>query len=215
VTRRKPRPTERRPADDAERSAREACELLGLGNDPVRLCPADRLRVDMVSTLRLVIDHAGEAVLAGGAADLTRLVGAVDHLTKLLPKAATEPVSHRADPRKALLEMILQMRDRDEIADTAAEPSLRSRIAELEAENAKLRAAARAAPGAAPVEAVPAAPANVVPMKPPALAAPAPAAPAAPAYDYDANTEWKSYVNSDGSISPTPFGGSRKYWGPV
>src|SRR5258705_13921660 len=81
MTRRKPRPTERRPADDAERSAREACELLGLGNDPVRLCPADRLRVDMVSTLRLVIDHAGEAVLAGGAADLTRLVGAVDHLT--------------------------------------------------------------------------------------------------------------------------------------
>jgi hypothetical protein len=181
MTRRKPRPTERRPADDAERSAREACELLGLGNDPVRLCPADRLRVDMVSTLRLVIDHAGEAVLAGGAADLTRLVGAVDHLTKLLPKAATEPVSHRADPRKALLEMILQMRDRDEIADTAAEPSLRSRIAELEAENAKLRAALAAKAGA-PSPGSPPAPAggNVVPLPrgAPAWAAPAPAAPA-------------------------------------
>jgi hypothetical protein len=120
----------------------------------------------MVSTLRLVIDHAGEAVLAGGAADLTRLVGAVEHLTKLLPKAATEPVSHRSDPRKALLEIILQMRDRDEIADRAEEPSLRERVAVLEAENAKLRAAA--APGAAPVEAAPAAAANVVPLKPPA-----------------------------------------------
>jgi hypothetical protein len=127
MTRRK-RPTESRPArhtDDAERAAVEACELLGFGNEPSRLCASDRLRVDMVSTLRLVIDHAGEAVLAGGAADLTRLVGAVDHLTKLLPKAATEAPSHRADPRKALLEMILQMRDRDEIANRAEEPSLR------------------------------------------------------------------------------------------
>ena len=138
----------------------------------------------------------------------SRLVGAVDHLTKLLPKAATEPVSHRADPRKALLEMILQMRDRDEIADTAAEPSLRSRIAELEAENAKLRAAARAAPGAAPVEAAPAAPAaNVVPM-------PRAPAPAAPAYDYDASNEWKAFVNSDASIRSTPRGGGHD-WGPV
>ena len=214
MTKHKPKPAESRPArhtDDAERSAREACELLGLGNEPGRLCPADRLRVDLVSTLRLVIDHAGEAVLAGGAADLTRLVGAVDHLTKLLPKAATEPVSHRADPRKALLEMILQMRDRDEIADTAAEPSLRSRIAELEAENAKLRAAARAAPGAAPVEAAPAAAANNVVSLP---RAPAPAAPAAPAYNYDASNEWKAFVNSDGSIRSTPRGSGHD-WGPV
>ena len=210
MTKRKPTTERLRPkTDDAERAAVEACELLGFGNEPSRLCASDRLKVDLVSTLRLVIDHAGQVALEGGTADIGRLVGAVDHLTKLLPKAATEPVSHRADPRKALLEMILQMRDRDEIADTAAEPSLRSRIAELEAENAKLRAAARAAPGAAPVEAAPAALAanNVVPM-------PRAPAPAAPAYDYDANTEWKSYVNSDASIRSTPRGGGHD-WGPV
>jgi hypothetical protein len=182
----------------------ECHESIGLRRELVHQLTADRLRVDLVSTLRLVIDHAGEAVLAGGAADLTRLVGAVEQLTRLLPKAATEAPSHRADPRKALLALILQMRDRDEIADRAEEPSLRERVAVLEAENLTLRAAARAAPGAAPVEAAPAAPAvnNVVPMP----RAPAPAAPAAPAYDYDANSEWKSYVNSDGSIRSTPRG---------
>jgi hypothetical protein len=147
MTKRKPT-TERRPTDDAERSAREACELLGLGNDPVRLCPADRLKVDLVATLRLVIDHAGQVALEGGTADVGRLVTAVEQLTRLLPKAATEAPSHRADPRKALLEMILQMRDRDEIADRAEEPGLRERIAALEAENKRLRAGA--APGAAP-----------------------------------------------------------------
>jgi hypothetical protein len=143
MTRRK-RPTESRPArhtDDAERAAVEACELLGFGNEPSRLCASDRLKVDLVSTLRLVIDHAGQVALEGGTADIGRLVGAVEQLTKLLPKTATEAPSHRADPRKALLEMILQMRDRDEIADRAEEPSLRDRIAVLEAENLTLRAA--------------------------------------------------------------------------
>src|SRR5258705_511940 len=48
---------------------------------------------------------------------------------------------------------------------------------------------------------------NVVPLKPSS-------APAAPAYDYDANSDWKSYVNSDGSIRSTPRGGGHD-WGPV
>ena len=214
MTRRK-RPTESRPArhtDDAERAAVEACELLGFGNEPSRLCASDRLKVDLVSTLRLVIDHAGQVALEGGTADIGRLVGAVEQLTKLLPKTATEAPSHRADPRKALLALILQMRERGEIADRAEEPGLRERIAALEAENKRLRAGA--APGAAPVEAVPAAPANVVPMKPPAPAAPAPAAPAAPAYDYDRERGWRDHVLPDSSISPTPMSGG-KWWGPV
>jgi len=150
--------------------------------------------------------------LEGGTADIGRLVGAVEQLTKLLPKTATEAPSHRADPRKALLALILQMRERGEIADRAEEPGLRERIAALEAENKRLRACA--APGAAPVEAVPAAPANVVPMKPPAPAAPAPAAPAAPAHDYDRERGWRDHVLPDSSISPTPMSGG-KWWGPV
>ena len=199
MTRRK-RPTESRPArhtDDAERAAVEACELLGFGNEPSRLCASDRLKVDLVSTLRLVIDHAGQVALEGGTADIGRLVGAVEQLTKLLPKTATEAPSHRADPRKALLEMILQMRDRDEIADRAEEPSLRERVAVLEAENAKLRAAA--APGAAPVEAAPAAAANVVPLKPPAAAAKASPSLSDVAASYPAPAEpWREFAGGGG-----------------
>jgi hypothetical protein len=218
VTKRK-RPTEkRRPADDAERSAVEASELLGFGSNPDRLCASDRLKVDLVSTLRLVIDHAGQVALEGGTADIGRLVGAVEQLTKLLPKAATEPASHRSDPRKALLELILTMRDRGEIADRADEPSLREEIAALRTENETLRRAARAA-GAPPVTPREA---DVTPPSelgeffrgPPRPGPDDPKPPvtiegkatAAPAYDYDANSDWKSYVNSDGSIRSTPRG---------
>jgi phage terminase large subunit-like protein len=47
--------------------------------------------------------------------------------------------------------------------------------------------------------------------------APLPSAPAAPAsnYDYNANQDWKNYVLPDGTITSTPFGESKKYWGPV
>jgi hypothetical protein len=44
-----------------------------------------------------------------------------------------------------LLDLILTMRDRDEIADRAEEPSLREEIAALRTENEMLRRAARAA----------------------------------------------------------------------
>jgi hypothetical protein len=217
MTKKKPPPERLRPkTDDAELALAEACKLLGCGGDPSKLCGADRVRVGMVAGLMAAVDAATESLLAGNssAGDIGRLTSSVDALIRLLPKAATEPAQTREDPRKALLDLILTMRERDEIADRAEEPSLRERVAVLEAENAKLRAAARAAPGAAPVEAVPAAPANVVPMKPPAPAAPAPAAPAAPAYDYDRERGWRDHVLPDSSISPTPMSGG-KWWGPV
>jgi phage terminase large subunit-like protein len=34
-------------------------------------------------------------------------------------------------------------------------------------------------------------------------------------YDYNANSDWKNYVLPDGTITTTPFGGGRKYWGPI
>ena len=182
MTRRK-RPTESRPArhtDDAERAAVEACELLGFGNEPSRLCASDRLKVDLVSTLRLVIDHAGQVALEGGTADIGRLVGAVEQLTKLLPKTATEAPSHRADPRKALLALILQMRERDGIPDEGINEQA-GEVAALKAELAALKAggAGKAVADDVPemVERVPAPAAkNVVPLKPSS----APAAPEPP-----------------------------------
>jgi len=59
----------------------------------------------------------------------------------------------------------------------------------------------------------PAPAAKVVPL--PRAAAPAPAAKASPSYDYDRERGWRDHVQPDGSISPTPFGGGRKWWGPV
>ena len=213
MTKKKPPPERLRPkTDDAELALAEACKLLGCGGDPSKLCGADRVRVGMVAGLMAAVDAATESLLAGNssAGDIGRLTSSVDALIRLLPKAATEAPTHRADPRKALLAIILQMRERGEIADRAEEPGLRERIAALEAENKRLRAGA--APGAAPVEAAPAAPAanNVVSLP----RAPAPAAPAAPAYNYDASNEWKAFVNSDGSIRSTPRGGGHD-WGPV
>jgi hypothetical protein len=101
------------------------------------MCPADSLRVDLVSTLRLVIDAAGETVLEGGTADIGRLVGAVEQLTRLLPKAATEAPSHREDPRAALLALIMQQRERDGIPD---EGTTQATINAQAAEIAQLRA---------------------------------------------------------------------------
>jgi hypothetical protein len=208
-----------KPTSDVLKARAEAAELLGFGNNPDRLCASDRLKVDLVSTLRLVIDHAGAVALEGGTADIGRLVGAVEQLTKLLPKTA-EPVSTRSDPRAALLEMILQMRERDGVPDVI---TLQETIDEQAAEIEQLRAevAALKAGGAGKpvdddvpevVERVPApAPAaNVVPLP----RAPAPAAKTSPSYDYDASNEWKAFVNSDGSIRSTPRGSGHD-WGPV
>jgi hypothetical protein len=143
MTKRK-KPIERqqpaRQPDDAERSAVEACELLGFGNNPSRLCASDRLKVDLVSTLRLVIDHAGQVALEGGTADIGRLVGAVEQLTKLLPKAATEPASSRVDPREIMLRTYLTMRERGALAGEGYDGKV-ARIAELEAEVERLTAA--------------------------------------------------------------------------
>jgi Phage Terminase len=47
---------------------------------------------------------------------------------------------------------------------------------------------------------------------------PLPSAPAvAPIanYNYETQDDWKNYIDGDGNISMTPFGGSRKWWGPV
>jgi hypothetical protein len=156
VTKRKSRPTERRPArhtDDAELAFTEASALLGFGDDPSKLCGADRIRVGMVAGLTAAVDAATESLLAGNssAGDIGRLTSSVEALVRLLPKATTEPVSQRPDPRVALLEMLLEMRERAGIPPEGVGPSLRARIVELETENAKLKAAVRAARAGLPI----------------------------------------------------------------
>jgi hypothetical protein len=161
-------------SDDRSQVRREAAVLLGV--DIERLSPADSLRVDMISALRLVIDHEQAAVLDGSTADLGKLNVAVASLIALLPgRELPKPTSSRVDPRAEMWRIYQTMRERGEIADRAEEPSLRERIAALEAENALLRAGPTPAEPSTPMPAGP----NVLRLSRPGPKS-APAASAAP-----------------------------------
>jgi hypothetical protein len=167
-------------ADDRSRARREACALLGVDID--HLAPADGLRVDMVSSLRLVIDAEQAAVLSGNQADLGKLNVAVQSLIALLPgQKLAEPAPAEggpSDPRQIMLRTYMEMRRRGEIGKAQIEAresdQLRARIAELEA--------ALAVSGGSNVTPAPAAPAdNVVPLRTSERSEVPPSPPAAPA----------------------------------
>jgi hypothetical protein len=120
-------------SDDLQRSRAEAALLLRL--DPQNLSPADELKCDLISTLRLSIDSAQADALEGRAADLGRLIVATESLVKLLPSETPKPAAnHDADPRQVMWEIYKQMRERGELAGPkySLDAALK-RIAELEA----------------------------------------------------------------------------------
>jgi hypothetical protein len=168
----------------------------------------DNLKIDTVATLRMAIDAHRERAMAGEKVDLGQLLQAEERLRSLLPPAraaADAKLSEHQRREAALAPVITFVR------------GLHEQISALTRENVTLRSAARSAlapaPGAGAAPAPPAPADNVVPMSKPRAAAPA--AKAAPAaYDYDANSDWKSYVNSDGSIRTSPRGSGHD-WGPV
>jgi hypothetical protein len=134
-------------SDDRSQARREAASLLGVDID--HLSAADGLRVDMISALRLVIDHEQAAVLDGAAADLGKLNVAVASLIALLPnRELPSSVSHREDPRAALLKLILEQRERDGVPDEGIGRD--GEFAALKAEIEQLRAVAMAAGLAVP-----------------------------------------------------------------
>jgi hypothetical protein len=193
------------------------------------LSPDQMLRLDCAVALRLALDDLQGRLIRGEPIDMNRMLTASEALAELLPPAvlAAPPPEHHEDPREALLQMILQMKERGEVPDVitpqetineqaATIGGLRAEIERLLAEVAALKADAAGKPVdddlPEMVERVPAPAAkNVVPLKPSS----APAAPAAPAYDYNRERGWRDHVLPDSSISPTPFGGGSKYWGPV
>ena len=147
------------PNDDLARARAESAALLNL--DPDKLSPADALNCDLVSALRLVVDDELARATSGSGADLGKLIVAVEHLVGFLKEARPaepEPAQHSVytqDPHKFLEDLV----DRWIAADEAekaeqraeriaqglpAEPAseteaLQMRIAELEAENERLR----------------------------------------------------------------------------
>jgi hypothetical protein len=128
--------------DDRSEARSEAAALLGI--DINHLSPADGLRVDMVSALRLVIDHEQATILSGGAADLGKLNVAVQSLIALLPgrELPAPAEQHHQDPRQVMWEIYKTMRERGEIGLKALPPEgdFQHRIDELEAENERLKA---------------------------------------------------------------------------
>ena len=118
---------------------------------------------------------------------------------------AAPPAERRRDPREALFELLMQMRERDadgfEVYDGKVKQVevLQAEIAQLRAQLAGKTLEDSDVPTVVERVPAPAPTGNVVSL-------PRAPAPAAPGYDYDANSEWKSYVNSDGSIRSTPRG---------
>jgi hypothetical protein len=116
-------------ANDRSQARREAATLLGV--DIERMSPADGLRVDMISALRLVIDAEQAAVLDGNQADLGKLNVAVSSLIALLPgRELPEPESSREDHEAAIAPLLKLFRYLHESVHTltAENAQLRSRI---------------------------------------------------------------------------------------
>ena len=194
--------------------AKARSEIIALfGWNAGALSPEQALRLDCATALRLALDDLHARLINGEPIDMNRMLTASEALSRLLPPAvlASPPAERREDPRKALLALIMQMRDRDGIPD---EGTTQATINAQAAEIAQLRAQlAGQAPEDSDVPTVvervpaPAPAAKVVPL--PRAAAPAPAAKASPSYDYDRERGWRDHVQPDGSISPTPFGRKR------
>jgi len=68
--------------DITQRSHRESAELLGL--DPDKLTPAGRLKVELTSALRAAVDDQLAKITRGNAADIAKLVAAVEQLTAFM-----------------------------------------------------------------------------------------------------------------------------------
>jgi hypothetical protein len=124
----------------------EVLGLLGWKSDD-SLSPDAVMKVDLCVSLRLAIDDMNGRLARGEQTDVTKLLAAADALARYLPPPRNPPtLSHEVDPRETMWKVYSEMRERGELAERQMEPSLRTRIAELEAENALLRAGAPAAP---------------------------------------------------------------------
>jgi hypothetical protein len=191
----------------------EIIALFGWSADS--LSPDQTLRVDCAVALRLALDDLQGRVVRGESADVARMLTASEALARLLPPTvlATPPAEQHGDPRQVMWEIYKTMRERGELSlrEIPDEGLMQAKINEQAAEIERLKA--QLAGGLAPAR--PDVPtvverANVVPLPRPNP----PAASAAPQYDYNANQDWKNFVEPDGSIRTTPRGRGH-YWGPV
>jgi hypothetical protein len=94
--------------DDATLYRKLRLETIGLLNfDPAALTTAQAVRVDLVASLRLALDHFTAMQLSGEKVDTAKLLSCAESLERLLPRtAATEGVHESHSARRRLLELI-------------------------------------------------------------------------------------------------------------
>jgi hypothetical protein len=129
--------------------AKARSEIIALfGWNADSLSPDQMLRLDCAVALRLALDDLQGRVIRGESIDMNRMLTASEALARLLPPAvlASPPPAQRSDPRKALLRMILEMRERGGISpEGTVVDELRAEVAELKAEIERLTAELAAA----------------------------------------------------------------------
>src|SRR5262249_3991899 len=125
------------PTDNVVSEARrESAALLNL--NPGDLSPAGALKCDMVSALRLVIDDELARATSGSGADLGKLITAVEHLAKLLPREPEpEPVEpDEVDPRQKLKDIVRRYLEAK--AASRSDQGLSPRVHDLQSAPARL-----------------------------------------------------------------------------
>jgi hypothetical protein len=192
-----------------------------LGFDPGDLTPTQSARVDVATALRFAIDDMQQRLLNGQSVDSQRLLAASEALARLMPPSK-EPSSEITgeSARQKLLQTVLAVIAAEDAESSQAASEMESIAAAMENDPAVLRRLECAERVITPGEADvieplqfaiggvargpddPPPPSQVIvdvtPNQPPA--------PVPPAYDYVRNQDWKSYINSDGSIRSTPRG---------
>jgi hypothetical protein len=188
--------------------AKARSEIIALfGWNVDKLSPDQTLRLDCAVALRLALDDLQGRVVRGESVDVARMLTAADALSRLLPAAAlaAPPPEHRVDLRQVMWETYLGMRRRGEVPPEGLTAAKISAL-ESEVEQLKVQLAGKTSEHSdipTLVETVPV-PAGDNVVKLPRLNPPA--APAAPQYDYNANQDWKNFVNPDSSIRSTTRG---------
>jgi hypothetical protein len=108
-----------------------------LGFDLDDLAPEQALRIDVASALRVLLDNQSGRLVRGESLDARELLMASEALSRLLPPEREPAAGPREDPRQVMFRIYMEMRERGEVPP---EGHYRHRIAELEAENERLRA---------------------------------------------------------------------------
>jgi hypothetical protein len=140
----------------------DTCKTLGLNPDD--LSPAQRLRVDRASALRLEIDDMQAAQLGGRTIDIRRLIEASEALERLVnctpngDGGASNELHAAKAQFEATLNAAVGARDYEENHENA---KLRQENMELREENARLQAQLKELSAAKPL---PTPTSNVVPM---------------------------------------------------